>query len=181
MPIMDSMGNKIKAPRIQVLHCNMRRQQLKMMKEEDVRKYEYCLPYFIRPRDMLDKEQYPTEVIGSTTIEGRGISYEFNWDMDDLEDYVEELCKDHEITDKAQQAAVKQAIADDVKRTKQGIKDDLAKKKSELEKIPQQAQDAMNNVQLYKFYPKNKDIDLEAHNLKSNYVNRYYGRASRVL
>lgn len=50
---------------------------------EQVKKFDYAMPYFIKPDELL-RDDFKTEVQGIVTIDGRGISYDFNWESDSL-------------------------------------------------------------------------------------------------
>lgn len=180
-PVEPKLGRIQGVNDIYMLHCNTRRAALARMKEEDVKKYEYCLPYFFRPRDALSSTDYPTDVTGMCTIGGHGVSFDFDWEMDDLDEYVDEQCEAHEITKEEDKKTLREAIREAVRAAKKSIKEEKEKKKAEIDAIPLDQQKAMNEAQFFKFYPQNKDPDLEAHNLKSPFINRYYGRATKLF
>lgn len=54
------------------------------MKEEDLVKFNFALPYIFLPRAQ-QKPQYDTIANVVTEVNGKGATFEFDWQMDDLE------------------------------------------------------------------------------------------------
>ncbi|KAL0479625.1 hypothetical protein AKO1_007701 [Acrasis kona] len=162
-----------------MLHCKLRRNQVKFMKEEEARAYEYCLPYFFRPDSLLDDSDNTTEVSVITTIEGRGIMINFDWKSDSLNDTVEATCDDNDLDIDKHGATVKEEIKKEVAKQKKANEEKDAEKKSMLDAIPDKEKEAMNKMKFFKFYPQNKDPSVTE--FMSPFINRYYGKAQTVL
>ncbi|KAG2279536.1 hypothetical protein Bca52824_050756 [Brassica carinata] len=76
-----------------VLGCTRRsRAALRHMKEDLVKKYEYCLPYFYQPFTEDELEQN-TEVQIMFPSEPPVVC-EFDWELDELEEFVDKLIED---------------------------------------------------------------------------------------
>lgn len=162
----------------QILTCNARRTRLSKMGEEDRIKYDYCLPYIFIP-DKQEEVEKNTEVLVQLTIGGRGLSLNFDFEMDELEEFVEETAKDYSLSDE-HKAVVEKAIKDEVKVAKEKIKKEKEARKAKIESFTKEERENLKNLKFFKFYPQNKE-DIDISNLRSPFINRYYGKATKVF
>ncbi|PWA69580.1 hypothetical protein CTI12_AA296680 [Artemisia annua] len=143
-----------------VLNCVQRRAGLKCLKDERVAEFTYCIPYFYNPFEEDETEEstvveflYPVEP---------PVYCEFDWEFDKVEEFTNNLIAAEELSEDQKDAF----------KARQ-------KRKQALEELSQEKLDAINNTRFYKFYP------LEAPDNtvmpKSSYINRYYGKAHKVL
>ncbi|XP_072092668.1 protein HEAT INTOLERANT 4-like [Arachis hypogaea] len=80
-----------------ILSCTQRRAALKHLKLDQVKKYEYCLPYFYHPFKEDELEQ-STEVQILFPTEPKPVFCSFDWKFNDLEEFSDELIKDEELS-----------------------------------------------------------------------------------
>eukprot|EP00163_Fabomonas_tropica_P027520 TRINITY_DN5317_c0_g1_i4.p1 TRINITY_DN5317_c0_g1~~TRINITY_DN5317_c0_g1_i4.p1 ORF type:complete len:155 (+),score=31.15 TRINITY_DN5317_c0_g1_i4:338-802(+) len=80
-----------------LLTCNQRRKALKNLNETRLKSFEYSLLHIWRP-DNEEEEQFETNVNVLVTLEGRPpLVFDFDWELDTLSDFVEEVCEDNEL------------------------------------------------------------------------------------
>ncbi|KAG9451184.1 hypothetical protein H6P81_011149 [Aristolochia fimbriata] len=154
------------------------RAALKHLKIERIKKYDYCLPYFYNPLKQDEEEQntvvqimYPTEP---------PVVCDFDWDMDDLEEFVDEKIKD-EVLVESEKEEFKKFIQGKVKETKKAQREAREARKKAVEEMDEKVKEAYQNMRFYKFYPVKKAGTPDISSLKSPFINRYYGRAHEVL
>jgi hypothetical protein len=168
-------------PSIYFLHCATRRPTLRLKKEEDVKKYDFAMPYFMKPSDLL-RDDSKTDVQGVVSLNKKqAISFDFNWESDTLNDYVDELLEEHELDPAEYKETIKSAIKEEVIAAKKRIEDDKARKKKEYDEMPEELKKSLNDVKKFKFYPQNKVPNLAELGLVSPFINRYYGTADQVF
>lgn len=165
-------------PNVLVMQCNERRARLRNMGEVDVHRYDYVLPYFFNPD--LENDDFRTEVNVLVPLEGlqAPLMCDFDFEMDDLDDFVEEQLKENSLDMETHSEALKNAIREAVRAAKLKIKKQKEDRKKEIDSIPPEEREAIRNTKLIKFYPVNEWPDLSA--AKSKYVNRYYGQAHEL-
>lgn len=174
-----ALSRKFK-PNAHVLKCNERKARLRNMGEAEVHKYDYVLPYFIRP-DQVDDVTVDTVVQVLADLEGHKapLMCEFDFELDELDEFVEETIKDNELDASKHAEPLKQAIRDAVKATKLKYKAEKEERKKRVDAISHEARKAIKSMNLIKFYPQNDWPDVSK--IKSPFINRYYGRATDVL
>ncbi|CAN8075992.1 unnamed protein product [Agarophyton chilense] len=166
-------------PNVHVLKCNQRFVSLKPRGEEAVHKYDYVLPYFFHP-DKESDEIVDTNVQVLVDLEGRQapLMCEFDYEMDELDEFVQETLVDEELDNDKHTKPLKKAIQESVKNAKlkhKAAKDD---KKKRIESMSKEELEGIRNMKLIKFYPQNDWPDVSK--VKSRLVNRYYGHAHEV-
>jgi len=171
-------------PNVFALHCNLRKDVLKRMKEEDVRKYEYCLPYCFRPSRVVEeiKKDHSGAIEMLYVFEGKGkgsIQFSYDPEEDDINTIVEEVCEDNELDEKEYADKLKNFIKEETKKFKDTVQQKIDAKQAEIEKMTEDERKSLNEMTVYKFYPQNKKPDLSP--FKVGYVNRYYGKADILL
>lgn len=144
------------------------------MKTPEMKEYEYAMLYFARPDELL-KDNAETEVSGIVTLGGkRAISYSFDYTTESLKEYVEGLMEDEGVEENFKDE-ITNTIKEHVTKLKAKIQEEKEKKKKEYDAIPEKLRNALNSVVTYKFYPKNKNPDLEALALKVSSCYCYFG------
>lgn len=171
--------NRTFKPNVLVMQCNERRARLRNMGEAEVHRYDYVLPYFFNP-EAEDELDFNTEVNILVDLEGRQapLMCEFDFEMDDLEDFVEEQLKENDLDAGIHGEPLKSAIRDGVRAAKLKIKELKEERKKQIDAISPEEREAIRNMKLVKFYPMNEWPDLSG--AKSKYINRYYGSAHEV-
>uniref|UniRef100_A0A453D5D1 Uncharacterized protein n=1 Tax=Aegilops tauschii subsp. strangulata TaxID=200361 RepID=A0A453D5D1_AEGTS len=115
----DSLKTKIFT-----LGCTQRRSALKHLKEERVKKFDYCMPYYMPLSPPEDEDDtvvnimYPLEP---------PIVCDFDWEMDDMEDFIDEKVKDEVLPE------------DEKEKFKDFIKERVRERKRELKQVRNQA------------------------------------------
>jgi hypothetical protein len=170
---------------VHVLKCSERRARLKNMKEEAVHKYDYVLPYVIRAGAADDEEPETNVQVLADDLEGRAnpLMMEFDYELDDLDEFVEEQIKDNDdLDEKRHGASIRAAIQAAVKAQKQKFKAERDAIKSRADALSKEEKESIAKMKVYKFYPSNEEEKFpDVSGIKSAYVNRYYGRADDVF
>lgn len=167
-------------PNVFVLKCNERHARLRNMNETDVHKYDYVLPYFVNPEredDSIEK----TEVQVIAELEGRSapVMCEYDYDMDDLDEFVEETIANEELDAEKHTEPLKKAIMVASKATKLKNKAEKEERRKQIDAISPEEREAIKSMKVIKFYPENEWPDVSK--IKSKFVNRYYGQATEVV
>ncbi|XP_071710965.1 protein HEAT INTOLERANT 4-like [Rutidosis leptorrhynchoides] len=162
-----------------ILSCVQRRAGLKHMKLDRVKKFEYCLPYFYHPLKEDETEQ-STVVDIMYPIEPKPVVCEFDWEMDDLEEFTTELIAAEELTED-QKDAFKEFVKEKVREGKRANREAREKRKKAREEMSQDKVAAFEKMRFYKFYPVASPDTPDVSNVKSPFINRYYGKAHQVL
>lgn len=167
-------------PNVFVLKCNERRARLRNMSEADTHKYDYVLPYFIKP-DQMGNVDEDTNVQVLADLEGRNapLMCEYDYEMDDFNDFLEETIKENDLDPSKHTEPLKKAIREAVKGTKLKHKKEREERQKRIDAISPADREAMKSMKLLKFYPENEWPDVSK--VKSSFINRYYGHASKVL
>ena len=173
------IGSRRFKPRVHVLKCEQRRARLVNMTEAAVHKYDYVLPYLIRP-DQEDELTLETDVQVLVDIEGRKapLMMQYDFELDDIDEFVEEQIKENELVKEKHDEVIRGAIKEAVRNTKLKFKEEKAARQKRIDDIPQEVKDAIKKMRVYKFYPQNEMPDLSS--VKSKFVNRYYGQANEL-
>jgi len=150
------------------------------MKVQAVKEYEYAMPHFTKPDDLLNVEPI-TDVTGVVSLGKRAINYNFDWSVEEsLKSYVDGLMEDEDVEEEHREEITK-TIREHAQKQKATNEADKKKRQAEYDAIPEQERNALNSVVKLKFYPQNKKPNLEELGLKSRYINRYYKNADKVL
>eukprot|EP00250_Pteridium_aquilinum_P027890 c3607_g1_i1 orf=128-1162(+) len=163
------------------LKCIQRRVALRNLKEERIKKYEYCLPHFNNP--FKEEEQEPDTVVPIiySFDDGRPpLLTEFDWELDDLEEMAENLVKDESLTVEEKGAFkdyAKQRVSEERKQQRQAREE----RRKRIADMSAETKAFYDNIRFYKFYPRPSPGTPDISNLKSPFINRYYGKASEVL
>ncbi|PPR83151.1 hypothetical protein GOBAR_AA37566 [Gossypium barbadense] len=128
-----------------------KRVALKQMKIDRLKKYEYCLPYFYQPLKEDELEQ-STEVQIIFPAEPKPVFCEFDWELDELEEFTDKLIEADEL-DKDQKNAFKEFVREKVREAKKANRQAREARKKALEEMSQETKAAFENMRFYKFYP----------------------------
>ncbi|PWA99492.1 hypothetical protein CTI12_AA002790 [Artemisia annua] len=161
-----------------ILSCVQRRAGLKHMKEDRVKKFEYCLPYFYHPFREDETEQ--STIVDIMFPAEPPVVCEFDWEMDELEEFTNELIASEELTED-QKDEFKEFVKEKVREAKRANREAREKRKKAREEMDQNAVAAFENMRFYKFYPVATPDTPDVSQVKSSFINRYYGKAHQVL
>ncbi|XP_022862494.1 protein HEAT INTOLERANT 4-like isoform X1 [Olea europaea var. sylvestris] len=174
----DSQVERLKSP-IFILSCIQRRAGLKHLKLERVKKFEYCLPYFYHPLQEDELEQ-STVVQILFPIDPKPVFCEFDWELDELEEFTDKLIEEEELA-ADQKDAFKEFVKEKVREAKKANREAREARKKVLEEMSGETKAAFENMKFYKFYPMPSPDTPDVSNVKSAFINRYYGKAHKVL
>ncbi|XP_013619796.1 PREDICTED: uncharacterized protein LOC106326342 [Brassica oleracea var. oleracea] len=162
-----------------VLGCTRRsRAALRHMKEDLVKKYEYCLPYFYQPFTEDELEQN-TEVQIMFPSEPPVVC-EFDWELDELEEFVDKLIEDEALASE-QKDEFKEYVKEQVRAAKKANREAREARRKAIEDMSEETKLAFQSMKFYKFYPLPSPETPDVSGVKSRFINRYYGKAHEVL
>ncbi|KAK9272711.1 hypothetical protein L1049_003088 [Liquidambar formosana] len=161
----DSRVDRLKS-QIYILSCTQRRAALKHLKIDRVKKYEYCLPYFYQPFKEDELEQ-STEVQIIFPAEPKPVFCEFDWELDELEEFTDKLIEEEELSE-SQKDAFKDFIKEKVREAKKANREAREARRKALEEMSEETKAAFENMRFYKFYPVQTPDSPDISNVKVN-------------
>ncbi|XP_043721505.1 protein HEAT INTOLERANT 4-like isoform X2 [Telopea speciosissima] len=164
---------------IYILSCTQRRAALRHLKLERIKKYEYCLPYFYQPL-MEDELEQSTIVPILYPAEPKPVFCEFDWELDELEEFTDDLIKEEELSED-QKDAFKEFVKEKVREAKRANREAREAREKALEDMDEETKAAFERMRFYKFYPVQTPDTPDVSNVKVTFINRYYGKAHAVL
>ncbi|XP_062148334.1 protein HEAT INTOLERANT 4 [Alnus glutinosa] len=178
---LENRGSQVESlhSQIFILSCTQRRAALKHLKIDRVKKYEYCLPYFYQPFKEDELEQ-STEVQIIFPSETKPIFCEFDWELDELEEFTDKLIQEEELSED-QKDAFKEFVKEKVREAKKANREAREARKKALQEMSEETKAAFENMRFYKFYPVQTPDSPDISNVKALFINRYYGKAHEVL
>ncbi|KAF7134526.1 hypothetical protein RHSIM_Rhsim08G0007600 [Rhododendron simsii] len=123
---------------------------LRHLKLERVKKFEYCLPYFYQPLQEDELEQ-STIVQIIFPAEEKPVFCEFDWELDELEEFTDKLIEEELSAD--QKDAFKDFVREKVHEGKKANREARQARKKALEEMSEETKAAFQNIKFYKFYP----------------------------
>lgn len=174
----DSQVDRLKS-QIYILSCTQRRAALRHLKIDRLKKYEYCLPYFYQPFKEDELEQ-STEVQIMYPIDPKPVFCEFDWEMDELEEFTDNLIKEEELPE-SEKNAFKEFVKEKVREAKKANREAREARRKALDEMNEATKAAFQNMKFFKFYPVQTEDTPDISNVKSPFINRYYGKAHEVL
>ncbi|WZZ22737.1 hypothetical protein YC2023_124124 [Brassica napus] len=176
----DKRGRQVDRMNFQifVMTCTQRRAALRHMKEDRVKKYEYCLPYFYQPFKEDELEQ-STEVQIMFPSEPPVVC-EFDWEFDELEEFVDKLIAEEALSAE-QKDEFKEYVKEQVRAAKKANREAREARKKAIEDMSEETKQAFQSMKFYKFYPQPSPETPDVSGVKSPFINRYYGKAHQVL
>ncbi|KAG8373313.1 hypothetical protein BUALT_Bualt11G0011000 [Buddleja alternifolia] len=175
----ESQVERLKKSQIFILSCNQRRAGLKQMKLERVKKFEYCLPYFYQPLQEDELEQ-STVVQILFPIDPKPVFCEFDWELDELEEFSDKLIEEEELP-ADQKEPFKDFVKEKVREAKKANREAREARKKAVAEMSEETKAAFENMKFYKFYPVPSPDTPDVSSVKSPFINRYYGKAHRVI
>ncbi|KAK4430620.1 protein HEAT INTOLERANT 4 [Sesamum alatum] len=175
----EAQVERLKNSQIFILSCNQRRAGLKHLKLERVKKFEYCLPYFYHPFQEDELEQ-STVVQLLFPIDPKPVFCEFDWELDELEEFTDKLIEEEELP-ADQKEAFKDFVKEKVREAKKANREAREARKKALAEMSEQTKTAFENMKFYKFYPVSTPDTPDVSSVKSPFINRYYGKAHKVI
>nr|ACK44524.1 AT5G10010-like protein [Arabidopsis arenosa] len=160
------------------LVCTQRRSALRHMKEDQLKKFEYCLPYFYQPFKEDELEQ-STEVQIMFPSEPPVVC-EFDWEFDELQEFVDKLVEE-ETLPAEQKDEFKEYVKEQVRAAKKANREAKDARKKAIEEMSEDTKQAFQKMKFYKFYPQPSPDTPDVSGVKSPFINRYYGKAHEVL
>eukprot|EP00287_Rhodomonas_sp_CCMP768_P016999 CAMPEP_0202820692 /NCGR_PEP_ID=MMETSP1389-20130828/9913_1 /ASSEMBLY_ACC=CAM_ASM_000865 /TAXON_ID=302021 /ORGANISM="Rhodomonas sp., Strain CCMP768" /LENGTH=170 /DNA_ID=CAMNT_0049493391 /DNA_START=8 /DNA_END=520 /DNA_ORIENTATION=+ len=167
--------------RVWGLACSQRKARgvLKNLKEERTRMFDYCMPYIFLPhkqQDATEQQDTVVDIICNLPNVQAPLVFDFDWEMDDAEDMAKEKVEEDEL-DPSHEKVIADTIRDAVAKAKAEAKTKAAEKKRQRQAISASDAEALRAISTIKFYPRNDKCG----EVKSKYINRYYGQADQVL
>ncbi|KAG8383458.1 hypothetical protein BUALT_Bualt04G0015300 [Buddleja alternifolia] len=175
----ESQVERLKKSQIFILSCNQRRAGLKHLKIERVKKFEYCLPYFYQPLQEDELEQ-STVVDLLFPIDPKPVFCEFDWELDELEEFADKLIEEEELS-ADQKEPFKDFVKEKVREAKKANREAREARKKARAEMSEETRAAFENIRFYKFYPVSTPDTPDVSNVKAPFINRYYGKAHKVL
>ncbi|ONK65225.1 uncharacterized protein A4U43_C07F34960 [Asparagus officinalis] len=162
---------------IYTLGCSQRRSALKHLKIERVKQYDYCLPY-LQPLK-ADEDEDDTVVNIMYPLEPP-IVCDFDWELDDLEEFADELVQEETLSED-QKDAFKEYVKEQVRERKRAQRQAKEARRKAIEDMDPATKAAFENMQFYKFYPVQTPDTPDISKVKVPYINRYYGKAHVLM
>lgn len=173
-----SMVERLKSE-IFILRCTQRRSALRHLKEDRVKKFEYCLPYFYNPLQEDELEQ-STVVQILFPIEPKPVFCEFDWEFDEVEEFTDKLIEEEELP-ADQKEEFKNFLKEKVREAKKANREAREARKKAKEEMSTEKKAAFENIRFYKFYPVASPDTPDVSGVKAPFINRYYGKAHQVF
>ncbi|XP_059624366.1 protein HEAT INTOLERANT 4-like [Cornus florida] len=173
----DAQVERLKS-QIFILSCTQRRAGLKHLKIERVKRFEYCLPYFYHPLQEDESEQ--STIVQILFPAEPPVFCEFDWELDELEEFTDKLVEEEELSED-QKDAFKDFVKEKVREGKKANREAREARKKARDAMDENSKVALENIKFYKFYPVPTPDTPDVSNVKSPFINRYYGKADKVL
>lgn len=162
---------------IYTMGCTQRRSALKFLKIERVKQYDYCLPYLQSLK--ADEDEEDTVVNIMYPLEPP-IVCDFDWELDDIEEFTDELIKEETLAED-QKDAFKGYVKEQVRERKKAQRQAKEARKKAIEDMDPETKAAFENMRFYKFYPVQTPDTPDISKVKVAYINRYYGKAHVLM
>ncbi|KAF7112574.1 hypothetical protein RHSIM_RhsimUnG0215100 [Rhododendron simsii] len=146
----DSRVERLKS-QIFILSCTQRRAGLRHLKLERMKEFEYCLPYFYQP---LQEDEFEQSTIVQIMFpaEPKPTICEFDWELDELEEFTDKLIEEEELS-ADQKDAFKDFVRKKVSEGKKANREAREARKKALAEMSEETKTAFQNMKFYKFYP----------------------------
>ncbi|MCL7050425.1 hypothetical protein MKW94_009528 [Papaver nudicaule] len=171
---------RLKSADIFVWRCTQRRASLRTLKEDHLKKFEYCLPYFYNPLKEPDEIDLSTVVDIMFPEVEPPVVCDFDWKFDEVEEFVDEKVAD-EVVPEDQRRAFTDFIKEKVDEAKKANEEAKKARKRAKEATSEETKSAFENMRFYKFYPVKTPDTPDVSGVKASFINRYYGKAHEVL
>ncbi|GJS93533.1 heat intolerant 4-like protein [Tanacetum coccineum] len=118
-----------------VLSCVQRRAGLKLLKDERVAEFTYCIPYFYNPFE--EDETKESTIVELLYPVEPPVYCEFDWEFDEVEEYTNNLIAAEELSED-QKEAFKEFLKEKVQERKRANREARQKRKQALEELSQE-------------------------------------------
>lgn len=168
--------------RIFVLDCRLRNYGRGPYIREERRKiFEYALPYILRPQDVPNEPRPVThataEYISRHT--GKRIEFVFDKEIDRLATFIPTLIEDEGLNED-EFDDIKEALKSAFKSKRAAEASRLEALQATISKLSDKERTAMETLQTRKYYPKSELLGDQMERYKTDFINRYYGRANSL-
>lgn len=177
--------------RVFVLKCSERRARLKNMNEAAVHKYDYVLPWVLKPEAPQEAPVTNVQVLVDDLAgwEKRApLMVDYDFEMDEMDEFVDETIEDNDLDKAKHGKRVKEAIVAAVRAQKLKLKAERDAHQKRIDDIAPEDRESLKGMKVFKFYPangpENEDDECkypDVSKAKSAYINRYYGQADTVM
>ncbi|CAN8236852.1 unnamed protein product [Cochlearia groenlandica] len=167
--------------KIFTLGCTLRRSALRHMKEDQVKKFEYCLPYFYQP--FTEDELEESTVVQIMFPSEPPVVCEFDWEHDELdgpENFVDKLIEEEALAAE-EKDEFKEFVKEQVRAAKRANREAREARSRARNEMSAETRQAFQSMKFYKFYPRLSPDTPDVSGVKSPFINRYYGKAHQVL
>ncbi|KAK6150488.1 hypothetical protein DH2020_015420 [Rehmannia glutinosa] len=137
---------------------------LQHLKIERVKKFEYCLPYFYHPFQEDEIEQ-STVVQLLFPIDPKPVFCEFDWELDELEEFTDKLIEEEELS-ADQKEPFKDFVKEKVREAKKANREAREARRKALAEMSEETRAAFENMRFYKFYPVSSPDTPDVSNVK---------------
>ncbi|KAL8168301.1 hypothetical protein V2J09_009800 [Rumex salicifolius] len=149
-----------------ILACTQRRTALKHMKEDRLKKFEYCLPYFYNP--LMEEEEEQSTIV------------QILYPIDPKPEFTDKLIEEEEL-EVEKKDDFKEHLKKSVREQKKANREAREARKKAREEMSDTQKAAFENMKFYKFYPVASPDSPDVSNVKAPFINRYYGKAYKIL
>ncbi|KAF8757460.1 hypothetical protein HU200_010982 [Digitaria exilis] len=168
----DSLKTKIFT-----LGCTQRRCVLKHLDIERVKKFDYCLPYYM-PLNPPD-EKYDTVVDIIYPLEPPERSSVINHFFV-MQCFADDLVEE-EVLPEDEKEKFKEFVKARVRERKTELKQAREARKKAIDDMDPKKREAFENIKFYKFYPVKTPDTPDLSNVKAKFINRYYRDAHYLM
>mmetsp|Transcript_49270 Transcript_49270/g.91651 ORF Transcript_49270/g.91651 Transcript_49270/m.91651 type:complete len:326 (-) Transcript_49270:150-1127(-) len=165
--------------RIFKLHCTIRHGgQGPFTSESRRKKYEYCMPYVLRSKDVASEPEEVTHVIATyKTRAGAELEFGFDKEVDRTQLFIPELIEDYGL-EKDEFDPIKDSLKAAFQAKRAEVAKTLDSQQKALAALGGHALACIDAMFILKVYPDSEHIDPL---MKTTFVNRYYGSADEVM
>ncbi|XP_055833257.1 protein HEAT INTOLERANT 4-like [Solanum dulcamara] len=173
----ESQVERLKS-QIFILRCTQRRAGLKHLKLERVKKFEYCLPYFYQP--FAEDEFEQSTIVQILFPSEPPVFCEFDWEFDEPEEMADKFIESEELPADKKDEFV-EFVKEKVKEGKRSNREAREARKKAIQEMSEEAKAAFQSMKFYKYYPVTSPDAPDVSQVKSPFINRYYGKAHKVF
>ncbi|XP_059281619.1 protein HEAT INTOLERANT 4-like, partial [Lycium ferocissimum] len=175
---LENRGSRVEKlkSRIFILRCTQRMAGLKQLKLERVKKFEYCLPYFYQP---FRKLELSTTMHILFPIEPP-LFCEFDWEFDNPKEIADEFIESGELSPDKRDEFV-EFVKEKVREGKRNNREEKEAREKAIQEMSEEAKASFQSMKFYKFYPVTSPDAPDVSQVKSPFINRYYGKAHKVF
>ncbi|XP_019095982.1 PREDICTED: probable serine/threonine-protein kinase kinX [Camelina sativa] len=164
---------------IYILGCTQRRSALKHLKDDRVKKFNYCLPYIDNPYKVDESEQ--STVVQIMFPSEPPVACEYDWVKSEIEEFTDNLIKEETLLPE-QKDEFEEFVKVESDKAKTAYEEAQQARENAKKGLSAETKKAYQEMKLYKFYPLPSPDTPDAAGIeKSPLINRYFGKAHEVL